>query len=91
MLLRRTMTCLLIVLMLGSFVMVGCANNLTKANYEKLKIGMDFEKVAAILGSQTECSEALGTKSCTWGSDAKYIKVKFVADKVIFFSNKGIQ
>ena len=91
MLFRRTMTCLLIVLVIGSFLMVGCSNNLTKANYEKLKVGMSYQEVTAILGAATECSEALGTKSCTWGNDQKNIKVKFVADKAIFFSNKGIQ
>lgn len=91
MFLRRTMKCLLIVLVLGSFMMVGCSNNLTKENYDKLKVGMSYEEVTTILGASTECSEALGTKSCTWGKGEKYIKVKFVADKAIFFSNKGIQ
>ena len=87
---RRTMKCLLILLVLGSFMMVGCSK-LTTENYEKLKVGMSYEEVTTILGASTECSEALGTKSCTWGSGVKYIKVKFVADKAIFFSNKGIQ
>ena len=91
MLLRRTFRCLLVVLLLGSFVMVGCGNNLTKENYDKLEVGMAYQEVAAILGAATECSEALGTKSCTWGSEPKHIKVKFVADKAVFFSNKGIQ
>jgi len=85
MFLRRTVKCLLILLVLGSFMMVGCADNLTKANYDKLKVGMSYQEVTTILSASTECSEALGTKSCTWGNDQKNIKVKFVADKAIFF------
>jgi len=90
MLSRRIMKGLLIVLILGSFVLVGCSK-LSTENYEKLKVGMTYEEVVGIIGAATDCSQQLGVKSCTWGSGEKYIKVKFAGDKAVYFSNKGIQ
>ena len=90
MLSRRIMKGLLVLLIFGSFVLAGCSK-LTTENYEKLKVGMSYEEVVAIIGAATDCSEQLGVKSCTWGSESKNIKVKFAGDKAVYFSNKGIQ
>jgi hypothetical protein len=68
---------------------VGCSK-LTKENYDKIKMGMDHSEVNAILGKASECSDTLGIKNCIWGAEAKYIKVNFIADKVVFFTNKGL-
>lgn len=67
----------------------GCSK-LTKQNYDKVKIGMEYEEVTALLGDGPICDGAMGAKSCTWGDEQKNITVKFVADKVIFITCKGI-
>ena len=51
---------------------------------------MTYEEVVDILGKAQECDSAVGVTNCKWGNDGKYIKIKFVADKVILFSSKGL-
>ena len=89
MIFRRIVKSLLILLLLGSIFIGGCSK-VTLENYEKLKVGMSYEEVIAIIGAADECSEKMGTKSCVWGSGEKVIKVKFVADNAAYFSKKGI-
>ncbi len=67
----------------------GCSK-LSKQNYDRLKIGMEYAEVRAILGDGPICDAAMGAKSCTWGDEQKNITVRFVSDKVIFMTCKGI-
>ena len=67
----------------------GCSE-LTKGNYDKIKLGMDYSEVFEILGNADECSVKLGVKNCIWGAESKYIKINFIADKIVLFSNKGL-
>lgn len=76
-------------MILASFTLFGCSK-ITAENYNKLKVGMSYEEVVAVIGAADECSEKMGTKSCTWGNDPKHIKVKFVADNAVYFSKNGI-
>ncbi len=80
---------LMFVALLVSFVFMGCSK-LNKENYDKIKVGMDYQQVIEIIGSPDKCDAALGTKSCIWGNDQKNIKIKFVGDKVIVPTMKGI-
>jgi hypothetical protein len=68
---------------------VGCSK-VTKENYDKLKVGQDYDEVVTILGKADECSGALGLENCRWGNDDKHIKVKFAAKKVVIFSAHGL-
>ncbi|NQZ09758.1 MAG: DUF3862 domain-containing protein [Algicola sp.] len=72
-----------------SVALVGCSK-VNKENYEKLTVGMEYNKVTEVVGDPDNCKETLGTKRCTWGDDSKNIKVSFIADKAILFSNSGI-
>lgn len=72
------------------FMAVACGN-LTQQNYDKIKVGMNYQEVEKILGSNPTCDSALGVKSCTWGTAEKHIKVQFVADKVTLYSAKGLK
>ena len=82
---------LLILVSLAAMVLLGAGcSKLTKQNYDKLKVGMEFKEVSAILGDTAACDAAMGAKSCTWGGEQKNITVKFVADKVVFMTCKGI-
>jgi hypothetical protein len=86
---HRFAKCLLVLMMLGSLMIVGCSK-ITMENYNMLKVGMSYVEVTAVIGAADECSEKMGTKSCIWGTDEKNIKVKFVADTAVYFSKKGI-
>jgi len=55
-----------------------------------LKIGMEYDAVVDVLGSADECDSALNAKNCTWGDENKNINIKFVANKVVFFTSKGL-
>jgi hypothetical protein len=82
---------LLILVSLAAMVLLGAGcSKLTKQNYDKLKVGMEFKEVSAILGDTAACDAAMGAKSCTWGGEQQKITVKFVADKVVFMTCKGI-
>lgn len=69
--------------------LAGCSK-LTNANYAKLKTGMTSEQIEAILGSADSCDETLGFRACEWGTEEKYIRVKFLGDKAIALSKKGL-
>jgi len=71
------------------FSLVGCSK-ITQENYDKIKVGMDYQQVLEILGEADKCDGALGAKSCIWGDDQKNIKIKFVADKVIIPTMTGL-
>jgi hypothetical protein len=82
---------LLIILSLAAMVLCGAGcSKLTKQNYDKLTVGMEYMEVTALLGDAPACDAAMGAKSCTWGGEQKNITVKFVADKVVFMTCKGI-
>ncbi len=71
-------------------LLVGC-NKLTVANYDKLKVGMGYNKVVSILGKPDTCLDTLGTKGCTWGNEQKSITVSFLRNKVIFYQSRNIK
>ena len=75
------------------FMMVsitGCSK-VDKEHYDKIKIGMSYQEVTQILGNPDSCGDpVLKTKSCTWGSPDKQIKIKFAGDAVAWRSSKGI-
>jgi hypothetical protein len=72
------------------FLVVACGN-LSQENYDKIKVGMSYQEVEKILGSNPTCDSAMGVKSCTWGTAEKHVKVQFVADKVTLHSAKGLK
>lgn len=80
-----------IVVLLAALSLLGACSKLTQDNYNQVKAGMTYDEVTSILGAATHCDEAVGTKSCRWGDDAKNIKITFLADRATVFSNHGIQ
>ena len=69
--------------------LLGCSK-ITKENYDKLSIGMDYKEVVALLGEPTKCDSVLLAKSCTWGGPPKTITVQLVSDKVALFQSEGL-
>lgn len=69
---------------------IACSR-LTPENYAKLKVGMSYDDTKSILGTADRCSDAVGVKSCTWGDDARYVRVNFVAEKVILYTAENVR
>ena len=76
---------------IASIVLLSACSKITKENYDKLELGMSKEEVQAVIGGSDSCDESLGTLTCVWGNkDGKHIKVRFVADAAITYSNSGL-
>jgi len=71
-------------------LIAGCSK-VTKENYDKLKMGMEYSEVITLLGYPNSCTESMGVKSCAWGNETKYIKINFLGDQIVVFSIKGIK
>ncbi len=77
------------VIIFVSLFIFACSK-VTQENYEKIKLGMAYEEVVDILGKAQECDSSIGMTNCRWESNGKYIKIQFIADKVVLFSAKGL-
>jgi hypothetical protein len=80
----------LIALFIFSCLFLFNCSKLTQENYEKIKLGMGYEEVADILGQAKKCDSSIGVTNCRWESNGKYIKIQFIADKLVLFSAKGL-
>ena len=80
----------LMVLAVAAFMLAGCSK-LTMDNYTKVKTGLEYSQVVAIIGKPDSCSEALFVKSCIWGNEQKNITVNFVSDKVMLTTCRNIK
>ncbi len=81
---------LVLALALALALLAGCSK-INQDNYDKLEVGMTFGKVTDILGRTNKCAEQLGTRTCTWGDEQKYIRVSFVADKLVLYNSGGLE
>jgi hypothetical protein len=86
---RTTLLAIMALCMALLFLAIGCSK-ITNENYAKIETGMSYDEVVAILGPPDEVDDVLGTKSAVWGKDPKTISIKFIADKVVFRSAKGL-
>ncbi|HEX5392792.1 MAG TPA: hypothetical protein VFW68_05920, partial [Rhodocyclaceae bacterium] len=75
----------------ATLLALAACSRLTQENYDKLKTGMAYEDVEAVLGRPTQCSEALTVRTCIWGDEASNINANFVAGKAVLFSSKNIR
>ena len=79
-----------IVMILALLILTGCSK-LSKENYDKIQVGMSYAQVTNILGKATKCDSIAGISDCIWGDEKQYIKVKLVADKVMFMHSQGLE
>lgn len=86
----RTVLCIL----LGVTLLGACApqpGTVTFENYEKLKLGMTYESVVDILGAPQQITPFMGIKQCTWVNGERHIHAKFIFDRAVYYSSKGLQ
>ena len=84
----KTKALITIIIFVSLFIFT--CSKVTQENYEKIKLGMAYEKVTDILGKAQECDSSIGMTNCRWESNGKYIQIQFIADKVVLFSAKGL-
>ena len=80
-----------LIIALSSLAMLLGCSKLTMENYSKIKMGIEYDEVAKILGKPDNCSEALFARNCVWGNEQKNITVNFVGGKAILFTSKNIK
>ena len=78
------------VLVAAGLLFAGCSK-VSAENYAKLKVGMAYNEVTAILGSPAGCNDTAGFKACKWGDDKSSITVRFAADKVVMHSADNVR
>jgi len=86
---RVVIPIMLIICLAPTLILLGCSK-ITQENYNKLKIGMDYNEVLEILGKPDQCESVLNIKNCIWKESSKSITIKIIADKVVFLSSHGI-
>ena len=82
---------LFLLALLATLLFTGGCSKLTKENYDKLEMGMEYSEVTALLGDPNNCTDSIGVKNCIWGNETKNIKVSFLSDKTLVFSSTGIK
>jgi hypothetical protein len=78
-------------LMLVLFLAASGCTKLTPENYAKIKVGMPYAEVAAILGEPAGCDAVLAIKSCRWADDARKISIQFVGEQVVMSSAENLR
>lgn len=83
-----------LLVMAGTALLTGCApqpGTVTLQNYEKLKFGMSYDAVVAILGEPQQTHPFMGIKQCTWARDERHIHAKFLFDRAVYYSSRGLE
>ncbi|MEW6514550.1 MAG: outer membrane protein assembly factor BamE [Pseudomonadota bacterium] len=80
-----------VVALISLIVIAGGCSKLTMENYAKLKMGMTYSEVTALLGSPVSCDDVAGFKSCQWGDDKRHVSVQFAGDKTVLYSAENLK
>jgi outer membrane protein assembly factor BamE (lipoprotein component of BamABCDE complex) len=72
-------------------ILLSSCSKLTPENYAKLKPGLKYDEVTAILGSPARCDDLMGFKSCRWGDDSRNVTVRFAGDQVVLYSAENVR
>lgn len=83
-------TILWLTMVLWFVLVAGGCSKITQENYGKIKVGMEYGTVVEIIGDPANCSSVFNATKCTWGNATRSIDISFVAEKVVFFSGKGL-
>ena len=81
-------------ILLSLVLVAGCAmepERVTKENYDKLDWFMTFESVVDILGEPDVESTRMGVRQYTWVEGNRHIHAKFIANRAVYYSSKGLE
>ena len=80
---------LIVMAFLLYLVLFGCSK-LNRENYDKIKVGMDYQQVVSIIGDPDKCDARMGSKNCVWGNENKNITINFIGGNVFVLSMNGL-
>lgn len=80
-----------LIALFASLLFLAACSKLTLANYDKLKVGMSFEEVSAIIGNPEKCDENLGIKSCSWSQGESLVTANFVGGQAILLNASNLK
>jgi hypothetical protein len=83
---RPIIAIILIICLVPMLILLGCSK-INQENYDKLKVGLEYDEVLKILGKPDNCKSVLNMKNCIWEESSKIITIIIVADKVVFLSS----
>jgi len=86
---RPIIAIILIICLVPMLILLGCSK-INQENYDKLKVGLEYDEVLKILGKPDNCESVLNMKNCIWEESSKIITIIIVADKVVFLSSQWI-
>lgn len=86
----KTTKYLFALLLTSLLVLMGCSK-LNNANYSKIKIGMSYNEVTALIGNPKGCDDVLGVKTCKWGDDKQSVTINFAGDNVALHSAENLK
>ena len=77
-------------LVISVCLLAGCSK-VTAENYARIRMGMAYAEVAAILGNPASCTDTAGFKACRWGDEKSHVTVRFVGDTVVLHSAENVR
>jgi hypothetical protein len=77
--------------MLSALTLMSGCSKVTKANYDKIEVGMPYEDVVKLIGKPEGCSDALGISSCQWKNGKATVAISFISNQVTIISSKGLR
>ncbi len=80
-----------VVVVVALMLIAGGCSKLTLENYAKLKVGMRYSEVTALLGGPASCDDMAGFKSCKWGDEKRHVTVRFAGDQAVLYSAENLQ
>ena len=80
---------LIVMAVMLSIILFGCSK-LKRENYDKIKVGMDYQQVVSIIGAPDKCDAIMGAKNCVWGNENKNVMINFIGEKVFVRSMNGL-
>jgi len=89
-LMSKKLKLFLLALLITLFFTTGCSK-VTKENYEKLELGMEYSEIAALLGNPDSCKESVVVKNCIWGNETQNIKVNLFGNQIVVISSTGLK
>ena len=66
-------------------------SKVTLENYEQLTIGMSYASVLEILGEPASSGAQFGLRYHTWADGDRHIHAKFLADRAVYYSSRGLE
>jgi hypothetical protein len=84
-------TGLLLSVAIIAMVAVGGCSKVNQENYNRLKVGMSYADITALIGKPSDCDAVMNVQNCLWKDGNRQINVNFVAEKAILITSQNLK